>query len=328
MESRSFKESIWALNPEQIGDPTRCVQGRVQFEQGKWISINLPFGQLLSRVPDSNGAIDYSVDSVSTADTVYGFSQDGRIQTLVDITDASTGNAWLGTSRQVLRGSKMYVAKEAEPILPNPAISSSSLRMVGLREWVGLSPISETFRYDDDGVVKEHVVSYSKGGALLIVLHDGQVVSIVLNPMYIIRGGKYPTAYFKHAVDSDYSLDFTFAGVVALGDAFDKGIVDDFLYILQRIAARQPVLVRGHPPQRLRDPAGPEPRQPRVERGHEPLGGHPGPVACVEELLLEQAEESPTQARSSGSFTSAESGDVPTAHPAGRPSWQSTTAFR
>lgn len=86
----------------------------------------------------------------------------------------------------------------------------------------------------------EHVVSYSKGGALLIVLHDGQVVSIVLNPMYIIKGGKYPTAYFKHAVDSDYSLDFTFAGVVALGDAFDRGIVDDFLYILQRIAARQP----------------------------------------------------------------------------------------
>ena len=240
MESRSFKESIWALNPEQIGDPMRCVQGRAQFEQGKWISINLPFGQLLSRVPDSNGAIDYSVDSVFTADTVYGFSQDGRIQTLVDITDASTGNAWPGTSRQVLRGSKMYVAKEAEPILPNPAISSSSLRMVGLREWVGLSPISETFRYDDDGVVKEHVVSYSKGDALPIVLHDGQVVSIVLNPMYIIKGGKYPAAYFKHAVDSDYSLDFTFAGVVALDDAFDKGIVDDFLYILQRMAARQP----------------------------------------------------------------------------------------
>ena len=70
-----------------------------------------------------------------------------------------------------------------------------------------------------------------------------------------------------------------------------KWTADDFLSILQRIPARQPVLVRGHPPQRLRDPAGPEPRQPRVERGHEPLGGHPGSVACAEELLLEQVEE-------------------------------------
>lgn len=225
MESRTFKESIWTLDPEQLNYAARCIQGKAQFEREKGVSLSLPFGRLLSRAPDSSGVIRHSIDDVLAADAVYGFSQDGYAQTLVDVIDVGSGYAIPGASYQTLRGHKMYAAKATGPIPPNPAIVRFSLRMVGLREWAGLSPISETLRYDDDGDLQEHVVSYSQSDALSIVLHDGQAVRISLNPTYAIEGGSYPAAYFEHAVDADYSLDLSFSDAIALDDAFEKWVL-------------------------------------------------------------------------------------------------------
>lgn len=69
------------------------------------------------------------------------------------------------------------------------------------------------------------------------------------------------------------------------------GTADVFLYILHRVAERQPVLVRRQPAQPLRDAPRPEPLHPAVQLVHELPDRGAAPVAGVVELLLEQAEE-------------------------------------
>ena len=69
------------------------------------------------------------------------------------------------------------------------------------------------------------------------------------------------------------------------------GTADVFLYILHRVAERQPVLVRRQPAQPLRDAPRPEPLHPAVQLVHELPDRGAAPVAGVVELLLERAEE-------------------------------------
>lgn len=60
---------------------------------------------------------------------------------------------------------------------------------------------------------------------------------------------------------------------------------------LHRVARGEPVPVGGEPVLGLRGPALPEPAQPAAELGHEVPQRPAAPVARVEELALEQAEE-------------------------------------
>lgn len=66
----------------------------------------------------------------------------------------------------------------------------------------------------------------------------------------------------------------------------EEGTADVFLYILHRVAERQPVLVRRQPAQPLRDAPRPEPLHPAVQLVHELPDRGAAPVAGAAVMWL------------------------------------------
>jgi len=210
-------ESIWSLEPKLLNHPDGCTQGHAEFDADRFIRLSIPLGQLLGE--DGELSTSFSLDGDFGADAVFGLSQDGYYQTLIDVHGLKLGFSAPGFCAQSLCGTQLYVSRKI--IEPNPRIARFVLEMAGLREWVGQSPFIECFTpKEGGGFWKRYSLSYSDEDVPEVILLDSSGIKITLEHRWTVKGGALPTARFIHSCESDYDLVLSFNSPISLDKAF------------------------------------------------------------------------------------------------------------
>lgn len=232
MLSKKFKESIWSLSPESLDYSSKCTQGHAEFKPGCGVIVEFPFGGIIERVPDENGVIVHAANNNITADAIYGLSQDGYRQTVLNVAEIKSTHDLLSLRSQTVRGSQMYVTKSSNSIHPNPMISCFSLSLSGLREWVGITPAIEETQYDaKTHVVISQTLTFRPGEIPIITLYDKDGMKISLLHKWNAGESKLSQPNFIHRYESDYTLCFDITPERSLEDVLNQWVIPTCKFI-------------------------------------------------------------------------------------------------
>ena len=148
MKSRTFNSAIWADSWEKIRQSeAECEQGIASFDEDGGIRLEIPFGEILR---DSGGLVLDDRKLPGELDWLYGFAQDGHRIVLSDVMSLGTSRSFPGGSRQTLGAARLLFAKnEFDPEGP---VSGVTLKINGIAQWLGMSPINTRTRFKDGRV--------------------------------------------------------------------------------------------------------------------------------------------------------------------------------
>lgn len=141
MNGRTFATALWADSWEKtLHAEDACVQGDVSFDEGKGVVLDIPFGEILA---GRNAIVLGGSKLPDRLDWLYGFSQEGHRLALSEAVAEATPMSIPGTSRQVVRGSRLFYSKD--DFDPTEAVTKVILEIKGFAEWLGISPIRTGF---------------------------------------------------------------------------------------------------------------------------------------------------------------------------------------
>ena len=204
-----------------FNQPGSCLQGHADFLADSSIRVTIPIGQLLG---DDDQPHQSLLNDDVKADAIYGLSQDGYYQTLIDVRGVGGGYSAPGFAEQCLSGTQLYVSRKI--IEPNPTITSFTVKMAGLREWVRISPFVERYTPREDGsLCKQYSFSFSEEDIPKVILFESDNTKVTLEHNWVLKGGSLPTAHFVHCCESDYDLSFSFHSPIHLDDAFRNWVL-------------------------------------------------------------------------------------------------------
>lgn len=226
MNDKAFEEAIWSVDPSGLRDPSACVQGHASFDAKHGINLELPLGTLLDREP-VNGVIVHGPEPLE-ADHVYGLSQTGSYLVISDVFQTHRSTSFSGFECQTLHGQELIVSKK--PVYPCPLIASFAFGMVGLREWVGISPTRQSYVCGNDGGhVDEMSFKYVSADIPDVALRDRDGVRVTIDCVCTNKGGRIPQ--FEFGFVTDYEVIISFSEPLALEEALESWVfpVREFL---------------------------------------------------------------------------------------------------
>ncbi len=138
MKSRNFATALWADSWEKATQGSESEQGDVSFDEVKGTELDIPFGEILA---DPGVLVAGGPQLPCELDWLYGFSQDGYWLAIKDVVSGGTWNSFPGGARQKLRATWLLYSKGK--FSPTDMVTSVSLEIRGLAEWLGNSPINE-----------------------------------------------------------------------------------------------------------------------------------------------------------------------------------------
>ena len=134
MDDKTFPTAAIGFSWEEIGNGGRC-QGVPSFRNNDGITIEIPFGQILA----DRFAFVVSEDKPPEADFLYMFTQNGRWAVAQNASSRGVVQSIPGGINQTIQASQLLVSKSKfDPTAP---VKKMDVKLSGLREWLGLSPI-------------------------------------------------------------------------------------------------------------------------------------------------------------------------------------------
>lgn len=156
MEDRQFEYALWGTSwDEALAEGSE--QGIASFSENDGISLEIPFGEVLpSDMFGKTKEVDY----------LYGFSRNGDYLVLKCARSLGTSESFPGGKKQKI--SADCVLKSRMQFDPNAEVRSVTLKLKGLREWLGESPITAIHYMEE----KKLDVQMDLDGAPSVVLHE------------------------------------------------------------------------------------------------------------------------------------------------------------
>lgn len=216
MNDKKFAEAIWSTDPSELDNPSACVQGHVSFDANRGISLEIPLGTLLDHEP-VDGVITYGEEPLD-ADCVYGISQTGSHLIVTNLFESHRSMTCPGFDRQTLHGHELIASKR--PMDPNPLVTTFMFTLVGLREWVGVSPTRHSVRYDDRNHLEEMNFRYAAADIPDVVLLDEDGVKVFVDCVFTDKGGRIPQYEFGFV--TDYRVVISFDEPLPLQEVLEK----------------------------------------------------------------------------------------------------------
>lgn len=225
MDSKTFPAAIWSTELDELagedGPKTELV-GVVQFDRGE-IKLDIPIGCLLDwpQEKTDGGYIRYHTSDGLHADAAYGFSQRGEWFVLRDIYSPGPSESIPGFQSQVLFATSLLSARR--PLKPNPVVTSVSVMVPGLREWVGKPSGRETTAIDSDGGRKAIQFDFSTDDVERVTLFGDERVRTTIEFLNIRKGGSIPSYSFEFESDCFLRIQFL-QGEHLLSEAIEQWV--------------------------------------------------------------------------------------------------------
>lgn len=134
MNDKTFPAAIIGFNWKEVENGGLC-QGVPSFQNDNGITIEIPFGQILA---------DQFVFVVGEAmppeaDFLYMFTQNGRWAVAQNASSRGVAQSIPGGVNQTIQASQLLIGKSK--FNPTASVKKMDIKLNGLREWLGLSPI-------------------------------------------------------------------------------------------------------------------------------------------------------------------------------------------
>lgn len=140
VEDAKIGAGIWALSWKEVDEFDNCVQGSVEFSDGR-VLLDIPFGELLGT--PGIVVIGGPPQPPTNADYVYGFTRTGFYAVLTDAHYVSgTRNTPGGPCQSIAAGCLMLSRAKIDPL---EQVCRMELGIKGLNEWAGIYPVSMSF---------------------------------------------------------------------------------------------------------------------------------------------------------------------------------------
>lgn len=157
MEDKQFECALWGTSWDEALAEGSSEQGVASFSGNHGIRLEIPFGEVLPS--DVLG-------QTKVADYLYGFSRNGDYLVLKGARSHGVSESFPGGKKQNV--SADCILKSRKQFDPDIGVQSVTLRLKGLREWVGEAPIT-AIHY---GAEKKLDVQMDIDNAPSIVLHE------------------------------------------------------------------------------------------------------------------------------------------------------------
>lgn len=206
MKEKMFPSALWSLNPD-TDYGTDAISGQMSFDGKSYFKLDIPAGILLDypKIPTADGYMQcHTLDGLH-ADCVYGFSQTGDYYLLRDVASPGPCFAAPGFQKQSLTGASLFISKQR--IENNPTVKSVSVKIPGLREWVGTVPFATTSTFDE-GRIKELTFNFNISELENLTLYENDKLAIYVSFICTRKGGKIPS--FEFSFESDCKLNFEY----------------------------------------------------------------------------------------------------------------------
>lgn len=208
MKEKEFPSALWSLNPDAVHGED-AVSGQLSFDGKSYLRLDIPAGVLLDypKIPTDEGYMQYhSVDGLH-ADCIYGFSQTGDYYLLRDVASPGTCFAAPGFEKQSITGASLFITKQN--IEENPIIKSVSIKVPGLREWIGTVPFSVTNTFDtSNGRSKEIAFNCNVEECTNVILYESSELEIYVSFILTQKGGRVPS--YEFCFESDCELEIKY----------------------------------------------------------------------------------------------------------------------
>lgn len=221
MDKKEFSPAIWSLEPNVTEGPNEKL-GILTFEGDRGLELEIPAGVLLDwpKIPTENGFMQTRTAEGLHADQVYGFSQSGNYYLLNDVSSPGPGMACPGMEHQSLHGASLFVSRQ--PLSANPVVTSVTVKVSGLREWLGVVPFNVSVRLEENrfsGISFD----FDLADAAAISLFENEEVKISINLTNIRKGGPIPSFSFEFETDCEMEISFKGEGC-DFDDALEKWV--------------------------------------------------------------------------------------------------------
>lgn len=139
MQDTQYRDALWGYSWSDIeNNSPRLAQGTANLSEGR-IVLDLPFGQLLR----ANHVVFLPQDDLpSDVNCLYGFTQNGYWLALKDPVSLGVETSTPGGPHQRIQARRLLASKS--PYDPTGLITKASIRIAGLGEWFGRTPVSCT----------------------------------------------------------------------------------------------------------------------------------------------------------------------------------------
>lgn len=222
MEGKVFSAAVWSLGVYADQDPA-AIPGLLKFEGDKFLELEIPTGALLDwpLIPTQDGYVQSHVAGGLHADQAFGFSQDGKYYLLRDVSTLGPSVSYPGFQKQELRGASLFVSRQ--PIVANPIIQSATIRIPGLREWVGKVPFKVSSKYVN-GKFSEINFSFRGQDTESLPLYESEEVRVSIEQSNLRKGGPIPSFTFEFETEYELRIEFKESGL-----HFDEAL-DDWVF--------------------------------------------------------------------------------------------------
>ena len=222
MNETSFPGAQWANRFEDLEDETKQVTGMLSFDGNGPLHLDIPIGVLMDwpREPIEGGYVQFHAADGLQQDQVFGYSQKGDYCVLRDVSSPGPSMAAPGYKCQSLYAQSMLVSKQ--PIDPNPIVASISLKLPGLREWVGRVPFDASMTFEESEL-KSIDFHFSSDSLSKVVLFDTDAIRVSIDFTGTKKGSPLPAYSFEFESDCQLSFDFPESNI-SLDDALDQWV--------------------------------------------------------------------------------------------------------
>lgn len=131
MDDKQFECALWGTSWDDVFSDREAQQGVASFSGREGIRLDIPFGEILPS--DMFG-------EVKKADFIYGFCRSGDYLVLGSARSFRSCESFPGGKKQGI--SADFVLKSRTKFDPSIKMQGATLRLKGLREWLGEAPIT------------------------------------------------------------------------------------------------------------------------------------------------------------------------------------------
>lgn len=208
MKERIFPSALWSKDPDTDYEED-VVLGQLSFNGENYLQLDIPSGVLLDYplIPTDNGYMQCHTTDGLHADFVYGFSQTGDYYLLQDVTSPGTCFAAPGFDKQTLTGASLFITRQK--IRKNPTIKSISIKIPGLREWIGTVPFSVTHTFGtENNKLEEIAFNCNIGKCANIILYKNEELEFYVSFTFTQKGGSIPAYEFCFESDCELNIKY------------------------------------------------------------------------------------------------------------------------
>lgn len=204
MDDREFRPALWSDNPAELVRQENCKFGTLSFSNDSGIDLCIPVGSILDDEP-VDGIKMVGLEPLRR-DFLTGFSQDGFYYVLREVVGFSPGFSAPGMEHQELSGESLLVGRKL--IDQNPIVKSITVKLVGLREWLGLNPTVAHIAFTPDSTLDSISFEVNSNDINEPVLFENGIVKIAAVYCGVVAGSPIPQYQYEYTVD--YALRISF----------------------------------------------------------------------------------------------------------------------